>query len=325
VWGVGWGYQDVRGEDAGILDASDGLTNADDLGPRAINVGTVSVTNGSTTVNGGGTYAWPTADDELIGGTFFVWPSGETEFDVTDPDNDVYQIVDSTSTSITLNREYEGTTDAAAAYRIIEPTQANGVLDESGGTYPEDLGADGLANDPLDSLGFGSATGIPNNVGDNDGTTAETSFGEGNKRLDSRVMGIWDSRSPDPRNPRMAAELDGTNTGFTTSGADDDQDSASGIDDDDPTDAAASPETDDDLTPNYDESNDLIDDDADGIADDRFYEPAGKADGMNDPGEADTSDDSLPKAVRITIAIRDSQQSLNPVVLGTTVWLSTAR
>jgi prepilin-type N-terminal cleavage/methylation domain-containing protein len=364
VWGVGWGYQDVRGEDVGLLDASDGLTNPDDLGPRAINVGSVSVTQGNATVNGGGTYAWPTANDELIGGIFFVWPSGATEFDVTDSNNDVYEIVDSTSTTITLNRPYAGATNATAPYRIIEPTQANGVLDESGGSYPEDLGADGLVNDPLDNIDdtgtpYASALNIPSNVSDNDDDPLgdETSIGEGNRRLDSRVMGIWDSRSPDPRNPRAAAELNGwdddddygdgtANSGLAYNSNDDDGD---GQDDDrlathydsagnliNLADAQfpdyAAPESDVADGVALDESNDLLDDDNnddtlgdDGIVDDRFYDPAGKPEGVDEPDEADADDDSLPKAVRITIAIRDPQQSLDPVVLSTTVWLSTAR
>jgi len=314
VWGVGWGYQDVRGEDVGT----------DGNGPEALSSGTVSVQQGNTVVDGTGASGWPTTNDALINGIFFVWPGG-TEFDVSDPNNDVYTIVDSTSTSLTLNRPYAGEGDPTASYRIIEPTQADGKLQ-----YGEDLGSDGLVNDPLDSLELLAASGIPNNVSDNDGNDSEPSIGEGNARLDSRVMGIWDSRSPDPRNPRRAAELDGDDTGFTTSGGDDDRDGYSGGSDDAAADAAGSPEQDDaftDATPTYgyDESNDLIDDDGDGIADDRFYEPAGKPDGMDDPMEADPTDDSLPKAVRITIAIRDPQQTLEPVVLSTVVWLSTAR
>ena len=336
TWGVGWGYQDVRGEDTGLID-----NGFDGAGPTSIDDG-FAYNEGAPadgkTIYGSGT-SWASLDEigggtvDLVGGIFFVLPAGSddsTEFDVADSDNDVYRITNVIDTRIELDRPYAGPTIPLASprpYRIIEPTQANGVLDSG-----EDTGSDGIMNDPgfpTDGDPLDNSSGIPNNVSDNDGTTAETSVGEDNNRLDSRVMGIWDSRSPDPRNPRRAAELDRVDTGFTSSGGDDDQDGASGTNDDDPDpvtgDAAAKPETDDPTTPNDDESNDLIDDDGDGIADDRFYEPAGKPDGMDDPGEADPDDDSLPKAVRITIAIRDPAQSLKPVVLSTTVWLSTAR
>ncbi len=332
VWGVGWGYQDVRGEDVGTDCDGDAALAAGDKGPSAIQNGTVLVTKESRTVNPGLTApSWPAVNDKFKGGIFIVWPSSPPPgytFDTADPNNDVYTITASTSTTLTLDREYTGVTNGDAGYRIIEPTQANRVLDAG-----EDLGADGLPNDPLDDIAIlGTASRIPNNVSDNDGITAETSIGEGNKRLDSRVMGVWDSRSPDPRNPKRAAELDGVDSDsdeptLNSDGVDDDQDGF--VDDVHGVAPYATAEGDDLTTPGLDEVNDLRDNDSggttDGVADDRFYEPAGKGEGVDEPDEADPHDDSLPKAVRITIAVSDPQQTLKPVVLSTTVWLSTAR
>jgi len=341
VWGVGWGYQDVRGEDVGT-DCGGALTDTNDLGAYAIKSGSVSVTNSSATVTHG---LAGLAVDDLKGGTFFIWPStyGPTDtFDTADPDNDVYTITGNDATTLTLNREYKGT-GGTFAYRIIEPTQANGILDAG-----EDVGADGIANDPLDD-----SSGIANNVSNNNGDPSgeEYSVGERNKRLDSRVMGIWDSRSPDPRNPRRAKELngwddDGDFTTLSDDGIDNDGDGQ--VDDRLDTyldkdgaiqssagaqhEVYATPELDDDppMTPE-DDGNDLLDTDTDTVTyrpnsvDDRFYEAAGKPEGVDEPDEADPYDDSLPKAVRITIAIRDPQQSLEPIIVSTTVWLSTAK
>ncbi|MBI5116842.1 type II secretion system protein [Candidatus Poribacteria bacterium] len=345
VWGVGWDYQDVRGEDVGT--DCGGTLGAGDQGAQAVNVGTVQVTRGSTSVTGTGT-AWVAG---LAGGVFFIWPTSATEFDVTDPDNKVYTIASvAGATSLTLDRPYEEADATGLAYRIIEPTQANGILDGVGTANSEDRGADGLGDGlpgaPLDDE-LDDGSGIPNNVSDNDGVTDEPSVGQGNGRLDSRVMGIWDSRSPDPRNPRRAAELDGvdndSDSGMVAGGGlgNDtvDNDSDGVVDDrtaafvDGANNVAyASPEANDPATTGTDETNDLVDDDDlngtpgdDGIADDRFYEPAGKPEGIDEPDEASPNDDTLPKAVRITIAVSDSQQSLEPVVLSTTVWLSTAK
>lgn len=344
VWGVGWGYQDVRGEDVGT-DCNGELTNANDQGAFAIRTGTVSVTRGSTTVDGSaGGVSWSSTNDLLKDGLFFVWPSGATEFDAGDPGSHVYRIVSNTSNTLTLERRYTGVTNATANYRIIEPTQANGILDNTGTLinpiYPEDLGSDGIVDDPLDD-----GSGIPNNVSNNNGVLTERSIGEGNERLDSRVMGIWDSRSPDPRNPRRASELnnwddDGDFLTVSDNGIDDDRDGqaddrlATYFDSDgnsqtNPNSAQfidyATPESDDTGTTTIDETNDFLDDDSDGLVDDRFYEPSGKPEGIDEPDEANPHDDTLPKAVRITIAVRDPQQTLEPVVLSTTVWLSTAR
>ncbi len=352
VWGVGWGYQDVRGEDMGT-DCEGELSDSNDLGPLAIKSGKVQVTKGSDQVAPDtiDVPVWPATLTKLVGGTFMVWPSSPPTgytFDTADPNNDVYAITDIVSGNLQLNRPYTGTS-GTVNYRIIEPTQANGILDNTGTVsnpvFPEDLGADGIVNDPLDDGG----SDIPNNVSDNDGTTSETSIGEGNKRLDSRVMGIWDSRSPDPRNPRRASELNGwdddydygdgsAGSGIAYNSTDDDQD---GQNDDrlnthyDGTGTLitlsdgqlidyATPESDNTGTV-VDETNDLLDDDSDNMVDDRFYEPAGKPEGIDEPDEADPDDDTLPKAVRITIAVQDPQQTLEPVILSTTVWLSTAR
>ena len=414
TWGVGWGYQDVRGEDTGIIADN---ANDDGEGPLAVDFGTVynqgaanprRMLGNSTTWNslpgaGGGTV-------DLTGGIFFVLPAGSdefTEFDVQDPSNDVYRITDVISdTEIEIDRPYRGLTIESGSprpYRIIEPTQANGILDRWGGSQVEDVGADGIADDPLDNLqddgsSYGSPPiGVPSNVSDNDGigntedgNGDEPSIGEGNQRLDSRVMGIWDSRSPDPRNPRRASELNGAPNGIDDDGdgqvddftgiyatpeanltndidddgdgetddgpsspyghaegdddfdghilrtnldessnpIDDDQDGYANDDDDDPDtlsgDPAARAEIDDPSTLS-DETNDLIDTDDDNVADDRFYEPAGRPEGVDEPDEANPHDDSLPKAVRITIAVSDPAQTLEPVVLSTVVWLSTAR
>ena len=205
-------------------------------------------------------------------------------------------------------------------------------------------------------------------MSDNDGTSSEPSVGEGNARLDSRIMGIWDSRSPDPRNPRRARELNGWDDdddygdGTDNSGLaynkdeydnpiDDDGDGSANdrldthynsggtlVDLSDGQDEEyAAPEIDNpdssDITSYIDESNDLMDSDQfpegtdmpDSVADDRFYEPAGRPEGVDEPDEANPHDDSLPKAVRITIAVSDPAQTLEPVVLSTVVWLSTAR
>ncbi|GAB4343665.1 MAG: hypothetical protein Kow0099_22330 [Candidatus Abyssubacteria bacterium] len=360
VWGVGWGYQDVRGEDVGT-DCGGTLASGDD-GAFAVQSGSsVSATEGSATVTGTAT-TWPST---LAGGLFIPWPSGTTTLDISLPTSQVYSIVsvDNATQKLTLDRPYSGPFTStgppraySGAYRIIEPTQANGMLDGVGTAYSEDTGSDGIMHnqppgtngDPLDDIAvIGSPSGIPNNVSDNDGVTAESSIGEGNHRLDSRVMGIWDSRSPDPRNPRSAAELDGVDsdgdaegtpagTGIAYNGADDDLDGA--IDDraggvgGANFSAYATAEGDDLGTLGIDEGNDLLDDDNndsttgdDGIVDDRFYEPWGKGEGVDEPDEANPNDDSLPKAVRITIAVQDPQQTLKPVVLSTTVWLSTAR
>jgi type II secretory pathway pseudopilin PulG len=378
VWGLGWGHQDVRGEDMGL-----------DLSPEAVGYADphdaadeVTVTNNGTAVTGGASTSWTAA---LNGGLFIVWDDDALSdgFDTKERAEDVY-VIDSVTppNDLTLARPYTGQSDSGLEYRIIEPTQADGILqsdmgndglpdqfepgydpvtnaDPNGDNYHpstnptgtegngakdsqadagEDLGADGIVDDELDSLSlendgttYGTPIGIPSNVSDNDGDTAEPSIGEGNERLDSRVMGIWDSRSPDPRNPRRAAELDGLDsdgdatTGATplqTDGLDNDLD---GFIDDAAGSEYATPE--DDLTTEIDETVDLTDNDiagTDGVIDDRFYEPAGRPEGVDEPDEADTSDDSLPRAVRITIAIRDPQQSLGPVVLSTTVWLSAA-
>jgi len=360
VWGIGWGYQDVRGEDIGT---DRGLTG-NDRGARAIQSGSVSVVKGRATVNENGT-SWPATDDILVGGTFMVWPSSPPTgytFDTTDPANDVYTIIDSTQTTITLDRQYakaSGSTD----YRIIEPTQANGILDVYNGSQIEDRGADGITGDPLDNLDddgnpYDDPIRVPNNVSDNDGNDTEQSIGEGNKRLDSRVMGIWDSRSPDPRNPRKASELNGwdDNENYETlayDGLDNDEDGetndrldhyydkdGNSVDKtgDEQYEEYAMPEIDNPeysttITAYTDEANDLLDSDQvpegspmpDGVVDDRFYEPAGRPEGIDEPSEANPHDDSLPKAVRITIAVSDPAQTLEPVVLSTVVWLSTAR
>ena len=438
TWGVGWGRQDVRGEDTGLIDNGD-TTLDDGEGPDAIDDGSVETNllpNGSDDDNDGwvddydNEYARPepntpplylrtngvdddgdgVVDDgpehaagrpeshciiktggtnwnaydrtgggfvDLTGGIFFI-PSDTEDpdaddqyyrFDTADPDNDVYRIVEVVSgTVICLDRPYSGAPGSNMYYRVIEPAQANGLLDKLSGGYPEDVGPDGLQNDPLDNLNddepptqYASPLGIPNNVSDNDNVTAEPSIGEGNSRLDSRVMGIWDSRSVDPRNPRRAEELNGwdddndygdgnANSGLAYNGNDDDLDGA--IDDrldvhyevlydkwgnpyGNPIDLGdgqftefATAEPDDGTTPSDDESNNLLDDDpdgADGMADDRSYEPAGKPEGVDEPDEAIPDNDSLPKAVRITIVVRDSAQAIDPVVLTTTVWLSTAK
>ena len=60
---------------------------------------------------------------------------------------------------------------------------------------------------------------------------------------------------------------------------------------------------------------------------------AGKPEGIDEPDEANINtttglphyDDTLPKAVRITIVASDPLQTLDPVMLSTTVWLSTAK
>jgi prepilin-type N-terminal cleavage/methylation domain-containing protein len=352
VWGTGWGYQDVRGEDIGT-DCDRQLSDAGDLGPYAIQSGYVDVTKDSARVGQSTTTppSWPTTLSKLAGGTFFIWPSSYTAidtFDTTDPNNDVYTIIDvDTGTGeLILDRPYEGATATDAAYRIIEPTQANGVLDKVGNVYPEDVGSDGLMGDPLDD-----STNIPNNVSDNDGVVLESSIGECNRRLDSRVMGVWDSRSPDPRNPRKASELNGWdddddydvlayNVDASSNPIDDDADGQANDRLDDhygpggvliqrPTDGQSLPwaaeESDIPVMTVEDDGNDLIDTDSDGVVDDRFYEPAGKPEGVDEQDEANPYDDSLPQAVRITIAVRDSQQSLEPVVLSTVVWLSTAK
>jgi len=311
VWGVGWGYQDGRGEDVGL----DGSPQAVGYAETHDEDDEVTVTKNSDSVIGEGNTNWSTT---LNGGMFFLWkPDSAGQFDVMDPLSDVYIIesVDSVNT-LTLDRPYAGLTASNQEYRIIEPTQANGILDPG-----EDLGSDGIALDTLDD-----GLGIPNNVSNNDGNTGEKSVGENNMRLDSRVMGVWDSRSPDPRNPRRASELDGvdTNGRGNIAGADDDGDIE--VDDTDAV-PAGYPEVDDPAgtTPDVDETNDLIDNDGDGVVDDRFYEPAGKPEGVDEPDEADPGDDSLPKAVRITITVSDPKQTLKPIVLSTTVWLSTAK
>lgn len=224
-------------------------------------------------------------------------------------------------------------------------TQADGILQTG-----EDVGTDGVANDPHDINTASSPPdgrpvfGMGDNISDNDGVTAEPSIGEGNGRLDSRVMGVWDSRAPDPRNPRTAAELDGADSDGDAAtlqadvdgGAnpiDNDGDGQANASDAVPTaDVQARPEG--DLTGDgYDINDDfrLLFDNVDDVAndndqwrDDRYYEASGKPEGVDEPDEADTADDRLPRAVRITIVVRDRGQVLDPVVLSTTVWLSTA-
>ena len=337
TWGVGWGYQDVRGEDTGVIaigsEGAGGDAIDDGNGVYTEGAGFRRILGDTTTWNslnqiGGGTV-------DLTGGLFFVLPAGSnefTEFDVADPANVVYKITNVISDlEIEIDRPYAGAAIPMASplpYRIIEPKQANGILDKIGTAYPEDLGADGIVNDPLDD----GTSNIPNNVSDNDTVLAapELSIGEGNGRLDSRVMGIWDSRSPDPRNPRRATELNGQ---------DDDGDwgvlQANGLDDD--SDGQADDSAGDFTTPEgtatFSDANDLMNDDTDNIIDDRFYEPSGRAEGVDESDEANINtttglphyDDTLPKAVRITIAVTDPQQAIDPVMLSTTVWLSTAK
>lgn len=201
-------------------------------------------------------------------------------------------------------------TDSDARVVDANGSQANGQLDAGEDT----LGPDGVNNDPGDD-----GSGLPNNISDNDGVVAEDSLFENDGRLQSRVMGIWDSRAPDPRNPRSARELNGL---------DDDGDAAAlqgdGIDNDgDGTadDTAAVVDGTPEGAGGFAELFDSTDNDADGTFDDRFYEAAGKPEGVDEPSEANPRDDSLPTGIRIWLTVRDRNQFLDPVVLHTTVWL----
>ncbi len=192
-------------------------------------------------------------------------------------------------------------------------SQANGLRDVG----ELDMGTDNVIDDADDA-----GAGPPDNVSDNDGNTAEPSIGENNGRLDSRVMGVWDSRAPDPRNPRTAAELNGQDDDgdagtLQGDGLDNDRD---GVADDTGANDAGTPE------PLGATLFDSVDDDAapDGFRDDRFYDAAGRPEGVDEPDEGTTADDALPRAVRITITVRDRLRVLDPVVLSTTVWLATA-
>lgn len=213
-------------------------------------------------------------------------------------------------------------TDADPTVFDANGTQANGILDadpDGGGPLlaEPDVGTDNAVNDPDDAGG-----GLPDNVSDNDGNMAEPSIGENNGRLDSRVMGVWDSRSPDPRNPRLAEELngqddDGDSGRLQSDGVDNDGD---GLADDSGAVVQGAPEP--VGTAMFDSTDDAAD--IDGVRDDRFYEAFGRPEGVDERDEGDPTDDTLPRAVRITITARDRNRVLEPVVLRTTVWLPTA-
>lgn len=192
-------------------------------------------------------------------------------------------------------------------------SQGNGVLNPG-----EDLGTDGRPADPTDR---GATFTLPDNLSNNNNNVADPSVGEANGRLDSRVMGVWDSRAPDPRNPRSAAELngvddDGDAATLQADGIDNDLDGAADdgnvVDDRDVPEAAGAT------------LFDSVNDDTDGTIDDRFYEAAGRPEGVDEADEGTTADDALPRAVRITIIARDRRNVLDPVVMSTTVWLPAA-